>query len=379
MFPRAELYEQAKIKFDRNDFFFKKKGRNPYFEMAVQKEVDMQNPLDATKKAKLETSSLKPDLVQAALVLHADYYTQARAACNKFIFWNPITVSIVALAFTLLTVKQYDDFISMSSSIGEFLSFATKDEVFLLRIFTVLPFFLCILGGLIMVIYFMTDVFGDIVEHVLKGKYDEEIFGFNVRKFALLNINKESQLLPKEAELLKKGNNTLLFVYRETPIAIVTIRPLLERSNDTNFYVKISGVQVRKVYAKVDFHSWMIEWVLGRSRQLFQEYVKRKNTEGCKINILTDAYSFDSFYINLLKKKSFGKISAASNLDPFDKNNRGKRFFGLVPSGAIFRLFNIFRETYGVTLLTKDMDQDILYQNTTTQKHEGPKGRSKKQ
>ena len=348
--------------------------------MAVQKEVDMQKPLDATKKAKLETTFLKPEWVQAALVLHADYYTQARATCNKFIFWNPITIFILVLAFGLLTIKQYDDFIAMSGNIAEFLSFATKDEVFLLRIFTVLPFFLCVLGGLIIAIYFMTNVFGDIVEHLLKGKYDEDVFGFNVRKFALLNTNRDSQMLPKETELLKQGNNTLLFIYRETPIAVVTIKPLFERSNDTNFYVKISGVQVRKVYARVDFHSWMIDWVLGRSRQLFQQYVKRENTEGCKIHILTDAYSFDSFYVNLLKKKSFGKISSSSNLDPFDKFYKsGKKFFGLVPSEAIFRLFNVFRETYGVTILTKDMDQDILYQNTAVQNREGPKRRHKKE
>lgn len=333
--------------------------------MVKQREVNLNEPLDVKAKPTLNKFALTPEFSQAALTLHGDYYRQLQGKCNKYIIWHPISLSIIVSACSAFMFYRLYDFISVSESIGEFLGFFWKNGEFQYLLLSFFPSLICMVAVVGCVSYFVSDDFRLISDVLPEDEFIEDLFGFDLKKFAKLSESKllkeKRNLSPKEVQFLKNGENTHVVVYRDSPIAVITLKPLLDRSTETNFVVKITGLQVRKVFSKVDFDGLLLEWSFVRSREIFQDFIKnRKNSEGSKITILTDAYSFDKQYVNVLKSRSFGKISSSYELSPFKRI--AKKEGARVGSSWILlnKVFNVSRDTYGVTLFTKDADEDLI-------------------
>lgn len=321
--------------------------------MALQNEVDLNQPLDASKPSTLSKSALTPELSHAAITIHGDYYRQLQMRLNKYVFWHPISVTVYTIIATSVLSYRLWDYIVISESIREFLSFFYRSRDFLYQILGVFPVGVVVVGCFGLLNWLASDDLRCIADNLIQRNYIGEIFGFEIAKFRKLNVT--DKITPKEIKLLAKGDNSQLMIYRESPIAIATLNPLYDNSTESNFVVKITGLHVRKVFRKVDFESLMIDWAILRSRQIFQEYVgNTKSIAGCKITVIIDAYSFDQLTIDILKRKQFGVINEDINLNPFEKKHPNLLM-------TLFqKLFNVKRQTYGITIMVQNENDDTL-------------------
>lgn len=332
--------------------------------MVSQKEVNLNVPLDVNKKATLSRTELTPDLAEASLVLHGDYYRQLQGKCNKYLFWHPLSLLILisgGLSFFFFRVREW---IEVADSAGEFFKFFVKSRDFQVEIFKTLPLAISVFGIIAVIAFMLSDVFRVISDELPKPEYSQALYGFDITKFA---NSGDKKLTPKEKAAFH-GDYTQIIVYRDSPIAVVTLRPLLDVSTESNFVVRITGLHVRKVFAKADFETLMLEWSFTKARQIFQEHVKKSKVAGCKIQLLIDAYSFDKHYINALTKNSFGKVSSSYVLNPMvaretkmsHKSVTSQDFLTRIYSMLTHKVFNISRDTYGVTITAMNDEDDLL-------------------
>lgn len=322
--------------------------------MAIQKKVDLNDPLDASAKPTLKKTALTPEYSEAALTLHGDIYKQLQNKARQHVFWHPSSLVVMVVGFVGILVYRLYDYIVVADSVIEFLGYFVSRRDFQFQVISAFPIFMTIFMGYSMIAYFVSDDFVSISKDL--PNHAEKLFGFELKKFAALRTDNNSKnLTPKESKLLKNGENSNLIIYRDSPIAVCTLEPLVDSSTLTNFNVKISGLHVRKVFAKVDFESLLLDWAILRSRMLFQDFTNGKlNVDGCKINLLIDAYSFDKRFVDILRARSFKLVGESYRLNTFsDKPNNA-----LIT--LLLRGFGIKRQTYVLTLVTKNGDEDIL-------------------
>lgn len=326
--------------------------------MAIQKDVNLNEPLSDKVPPTLGKTSLTPELSQAALILHGDYYSQLQGRCNRYVFWHTFSTTFLIISTSIFTYYRLYDYISVSESIGEFFSFFSKSRDFQFQVMGVLPWLVCIFGIVGIVAHFVSDVFKDISVKLPQLKYMEKIFGFNLREYAKLSqsalLKQKRNLTSKDTVFLKNGENTHLVIYRDSPIAIITLKPLLDESSESNFVIKITGLHVRKAFAKVDFDVLLLEWSYERARELLKEYKPSKNA---KITLLADAFSFDKQLIKTLENQSFQKISSSFTLNSFEDDSGSQPgFFSYVTSTGAYKAFGISKDTYRLTLQDKTAD-----------------------
>lgn len=304
----------------------------------MQKKVDLNQPLDADVKPTLVKTNLAPQYAEAALTLHGDYYRQLQSKCNRHILWHPASVATVVAGLAVATSYVLWDLIVVLDSLEEFYKLLLNNKALLTGIFPALILIVAVLG---LISFLVSDDFRTISDELGKPANIQVLFGFDLTKYAKLKTGGS----PKEEKLLKTGSdNTHLVVYRDLPIAVVTVKPLYDNSTDASFFVKITGLHVRKVFAKVDFDTLLLEWAVARSKDLFDEYVKAKkykSVEGCKITLLIDGYSFDKDYIPN-KERAFSVVS--------ESYGEGK-VFGVLPQQLLNLFFGVSKRTYAMTLV----------------------------
>lgn len=330
--------------------------------MAVQKKVDLNEPLDVNVKPTLSKETLKPSYAEAALRLHGDYYRQSQGKCNRYIFWHPFSLVLLVGGTGVFMFYKLFDYMVVADSVGEFLGFFLNNRDFQYLLTSCLPTLALLFGLIGGISFFMTDSIREVSNSLAKDEYMQVLFGFDLRKYAKLP---ENPLSPKDKALMKNGENTQVLLYRESPIAVLTLKPLFDRSSPANFMVKITGLNVKKVFSKVDFETLLIQNALIRAREIFQGYVKdTKDIEGCKINILIDAYSFDAEFLSKLKLMKFSKLLTSYEVDPFKEdiksNDSAESVISKISFYNLRRIFGISRDTYGVTLLVKNADEDLI-------------------
>ncbi|EDK39636.2 hypothetical protein PGUG_03734 [Meyerozyma guilliermondii ATCC 6260] len=319
--------------------------------MVAQKFVDLNEPLNPEAKPTLAKSSLTPEYAEASLILHGDYYRQLQGSCNRYIFWHPISMSIWVVGLVAAAAYFLRDYYAISNGLLDFFAQFVARSDMKFELIYLLPCTVLIFAFIGLSAHLLSDDLRDIADKLDQPDRIEELYGFDLRKFAKEDPN--SRLSPKQKALLQNGENTHLIVYRNSPIAVITLKPLLDNSTEANYFVRITGLHVRKVFVKADFHTLLIDWALLRSRQLFHEYSKKKSdVDSCKINILVDAYSFDKTYIKFLQSRSFGRVSSSTLLD------KSKKGSNLIQS--LNKLLGITRDTFGVTIIAKNGDEDPL-------------------
>lgn len=320
--------------------------------MAVQKDVNLNEPLSTKVPPTLGKTSLTPELSQAALILHGDYYSQLQGKCNRYVFWHIFSTTFLIISTSIFTYYRLYDYISVSESIGEFVSFFWKNRDFQFQVMGILPWLVCVFGIVGIVAHFASDVFKDISVKLPQSNYMEKIFGFNLKEYAKLSesalLKQNRKLSSKDSILLKNGANTHIIMYRDSPIAIITLKPLIDESSESNLVIKITGLHIRKAFAKVDFDVLLLEWSYERARELLKEYKPNKNA---KLTLLVDAFSFDKELIKTLESQSFQKISSSFTLNSFeDDSNSEPGFFSYISSTGAYKTFGISKDTYRLTL-----------------------------
>lgn len=319
--------------------------------MVAQRNLDLNAPLSENEAPTLEKHNLTPDLALASLTLHGDYYRQLQGNCNKYIFWHPFSLALFAAGIAASSAYLLRDYYAVSDNLADFFHMFLSRRDMKWQLIYVLPCMVGMFGIIGLIAHLLSDDLRGISDELDHPERIQELYGFDLKKFAKEDL--DLLLTPKQKILVSNGNNTHLILYRNSPIAAITLKPLLEQSTEANFFVRISGIHVRKVFAKADFHTLLLDWALLRSRELFQEFVKNKsNVDSCKINILIDAYSFDKPFVTLLQSRSFGRVSSSTLLDP---QKTGSNFVQLV-----YKTLGISRDTFGVTIIAKDGDKDPL-------------------
>lgn len=324
--------------------------------MAIQKEVDLNTPLDKDKTPSLAQSILTPDLVVASLNLHGDFYRQLQSKFNRYIFWHPLSRVIFVTSLVTGFVYRLWDYIVISDTILEFFSFFLKSNDFIFQIFTMFPILVVFFGVTGLSAYILGDDLRGISDNLLKKGYASEIFGFDVQAFSRLPApTEESSAITsgattstgtlekrtkakksaKDEITLENGKNTQIIIYRDSPIAIVTLNPQPEETDNT-LLIKISGLHTRKVFAKVDFDGLLIDWAIIRAKEI----VKETGSKVDKVVLEINGYTFDPELAKTLADKKFKVVSQSLSFHSFEDKKVG-------PFLMIFhKIFGLKKEVY---------------------------------
>ncbi|CAK9438336.1 uncharacterized protein LODBEIA_P25600 [Lodderomyces beijingensis] len=313
-----------------------------------QKPIDLNKPLDVDAAPTLSKTQLTPDLTKAAIVLQGDKFKQTQAKLTKYILWHPIAISLYTLIVPIVFSRSLWDFIEVSDNVAEFFTLALRNKKdFVFGVISTLPVLAGIFACFGFLAFLLSDELGSVSSKFVERKHCDVIFGFDVRQFA----NAATGAVNKDSELV---------IYRDSPIAIGTVRPDSDNSTADEFKVVISGIHIRKVFAKVDFDKMLLEWAVLRSRELYSEFLAKKKSKNQsktgQIQITVDAYSFDKHFERMLTSSGFTLLSRSSILDPFDsKLSRWQEF--------LHKFLGISRDTFGLTLTTENDDVELLKEN----------------
>ncbi|RCK67274.1 Inorganic phosphate transporter PHO86 [Candida viswanathii] len=318
--------------------------------MVVQKDLDLNKPLDASAAPNLGKTSLTPELSKAAIILHGDRYKQLQAKLTKYVLWHPYAMLALTTVVPIIVFYSLWDYITISENLLEFWHLIMKDKKdFVFAILSAFPLFASVFGVFGFLAYVVGEDMG-IASKNFAQKYCDYVFGFNIKAFSQNENNKDKKLA-------KKGQNSELIIYRESPIAIGTLVVDEDQSTVENFVVKITGVHIRKVFLKVDFDEVLIEWAILRARELYQELLVAQGLkappENSSILITADTYSFDREFQKTLENNSFRPLDISYKLNPFDAGVSGIK-------ERLYRFLNVARVTYGLMLSVSKEDIDLL-------------------
>lgn len=251
----------------------------------AQKNIRLDQPIDENAPPTIYTTSLKPELANAALNLTIDFQRQKQSGANRHIFKHPIsivTILVAALSFGFWKIGW------IYQKGGVALLKKSPEELF--PVFIFLSMFASIFFTLVTK---PTEVIKSNADALVDS--NERIFGFELKDLAQVNNEKKKK---EKDDLLKKSENSSIVVYRDSPIALISIVEVPELFNGETFVVKITGVGVRKVYYKSGIIDDLFDWVQYRS-------VALNNGKFKKLLILIEVLSTDSELKKLLKSKQF--------------------------------------------------------------------------
>lgn len=312
--------------------------------MAVeQKKVDLNQPVDGTKESKLEFTALTPELSEASLTLHGDYYRQMQSLFTKNILWHKTTISIIVLVLGCYNYYILSDYIEVSESIGEFIQITRSNKPLGISLLFNSMVFLGCLGVTGVGSLFVSDEFKIISDKLAKPAYQQYIYGFELTKFAKLNPESNNA---KDKKMLANGANSQIVLYKEEPIATITLKPLVEKK-DTNLVVKITGINSRKAYKPLNFEQLLLDWAMNRAKDMLLAHLKEKklkHSEGCKTTVLIDNYSFNHEFAEFLIQNKFQKIDSSANYNPTGEKTA-------ILDGIVNLLFKSTRDTYAIHVI----------------------------
>lgn len=279
--------------------------------MPEQKDANLDTFIDEKAPPTLYFSKLSPELSNAALNLAVDFQRRSQSPAIKAVAIHPISLTTIILSVLLYAHYNLWDYYR----IGGFALVRDNLEVFMM----VLVF----ATGLMSVFFVLGTYLTNSIREKADGisKDTTPIFGLDLTKLAV--INPENKKLDKESkEILAKSENTNIALYRETPIALVSVEPVENLSNKDRFTTKITGLGIRKVYQKSGILEDLIDWAIVRSNTL-------NANKSEKILVLIDVLSTDSETQKVLKDKQFQHITT-KDADTKDKlSNFGLNTFGI--------------------------------------------------
>lgn len=312
--------------------------------MVVQKELDLNKPLDAKAETKISRIPMDPSYATLALTLHGDYYRQLQSKCNSRIVRDPLMLLLLLTAFVAFSSYIFYDLYEISDSLQEFFQLTWDSKFKLANYFPAL----IIVGGLVGVtVSSITDEFRTMSDLLSSDAYMAKIFRFPLRIYA--NASEADEKSP----LIRSGSeSTDLIVYRDSPIAVVTVVPEPEKSNSLTFYAKITGLHVRKAYSKVGLEAELLDYAKTKARELSARYAKdnKLNVKNLKVVLVAEGYTVDPVLPRLFLQNGFKIVSSTYNINPFQKNLKPEMVFKVIPVSLLYKYFSVQRVTYELEL-----------------------------
>lgn len=316
--------------------------------MVQQTDLNLHQPLDKDVEPSIERIHLEPLLATSALVLHGDYYRQLQSLCNRYILWHPVSQAFIIVVLGGYTMYAYQELVEISDSVGEFFRLFKNNKYILTTYFPVVLFLAGVLGAST---YMITDEFRGVSDGLATDSYMLRLFRFPLRVYAnaeALDLDSKGSV----AFLESASKSTDLIKYRGSPIAVVTVIPLPDKSTSEVFYARITGLHVRKVYRSAGLQEELLTYAKEKARDLCGRYVKDSNirTKNIKIVLLSDAYTIDPVMTQLYARNNFTAVDKTTKIDPFFPDKKVEKLLGFVPTLLLMKFFGIARISYQLEL-----------------------------
>lgn len=317
--------------------------------MAYHQDLDLHKPLDRELPSTIRRTPLLPRLALAALTLHGDFYRQLQSKCNARIFWHPATQVFMITVLSITAVYQFHELWEISDTWSEFGTLVGRNKYLFASIF---PSLIFVAGTVGLTSFLLTDEMRVISDRLAGDAYQQKLFGFPLKIYA--NASQKDFELQKTREFVESASNsTELIEYRESPIAVVTVVPLPDRSSSDTFYAQITGFHVRKAYKESGLQEELVEIALEKARSLASKYAQENSIQSqtLKSVLLCDTYSFDDLNKQALEKKGFKRQLSTTQIDPFiGSQAKPENFLYIIPDAVVKKFFGVFREAYQIKI-----------------------------
>lgn len=264
--------------------------------MVSIKQIDahLNDPIDEDAPPTIYGTSLKPEFANASLNLAVDFIKQQCALLNRHLFWHPLTVSTV-ISCGLLYLATQSNYPGHANHVTrwlyQFMLMNKKEMVTCVLVWA-------ITGSTII------TLLSKITEMVFKRK-SKLILDTNGQIIYGIDLKKLASGEPQDENLL---DNTEIIVYRDTPIAVVSVLENKPLSKKDALVMGVSTIGCRRVYLKSGSLEDLIDWALIRTKNYQKEHPQFKHGESMKL--LVDVYSFENYTKKTLAKKGFSMIES---------------------------------------------------------------------
>lgn len=269
----------------------------------ASKQVDarLNEPLNSETPPTIFSSDLKPEYATAALNMAADFVRQKQSLANMSVLGHPLIVVFVWMVAIYFAAPK----VTVPADFGDtFFSFIWRS---ISQNKSVVPTVI-IFGCLSTIVVFtlmsrVTETFFNSLSRDILDSQGQNVFGVNLKKLV------EKKCTDQE---LQQAKNTYIVVYRDTPVALVSLVENKILSTKDSLVMSVSTMGSRKVYEKSGIIEDLIDWCTIRTKQ---QYVQGHH-EG-KMKLLIDIYSFDVDIKGILKRKGFTLVKSTKLHESF--------------------------------------------------------------
>lgn len=310
--------------------------------MVAQVDLDLSTPLLGDADASITTIPLEPALATAALTLHGDFYRQLQSKANSRIFWHPVTQILSAVVLVSFSIYQYYELVEISDSFDEFLHLCWNNKYIITTFFPVITFLAGFIG---LVSFIISDEFRLVSDNLKQDAVMLKVFRFPLRIYSNYEGKDKGD---KSLGFVESASQSTEFIkYRDSPIAVVTVVPLPDKSTSEVFYAQITGLHVRKVYAETGLQNELLEIAKTKARSLCSRYVRDMaiKTTSMRIVLIAEGYSLNPTMNQILKDHDFKVVETTSNVNPFF-NRKSEKFFNIISVYTLMKALGITRLVY---------------------------------
>lgn len=286
-----------------------------------QVDASLDKPLNADAPPTIYQTAIKPTLASAALNLSVDFLKQQQSLCNSHLIRSPL-IALADILFLVIYLAPRLEYPPLRASSTTSVSSVSAYLVHLWR-----PNKMTLLSAGLFTVMLTSVVFtlvSRLSDTFFRTKIDEIVNGNGdvVFGFKLNDIVRQARADPESLR------NTSMVVYRETPIALVSVSENQVLSTPDSLVATVNTIGCRRVYVKSGILEDLLDWAMVRTKQLGASAGKTGNS----MKLLIEIYSFDKGMKDVLRKKGFSLISV------------GKAQENRLLSG----LFGVKRELWGV-------------------------------
>ncbi|AET39994.1 Pho86p Ecym_5226 [Eremothecium cymbalariae DBVPG len=284
-----------------------------------QLDPNLTKPIDRDAPPTIYGSVLKPELATAALNLPIDFLKQKESLANQYLAAQKLTLGSILFAVVV--------YMCSSCTLPRERTGSVVEYVYLFAGINRKEMVTALIVSAISASLLLTSL-AKLTNAVFKAKSKVilDSHGISVFNVDLTKLGAGDPSVTKDKNL----ENTHIVVYRETPIALVTVQENKSLSTKDALVVSISSMGSRLVYLKSGILEDLIDWALVRTKKIQHQSDKYK--KGTSMKLIIEVYSFDTHMKETLKKKGFSVIES----------------YKLPESRILGGLFSIKRELWGI-------------------------------
>lgn len=259
-----------------------------------QVDANLSKPINSDAPPTIFQSNLKPEYATAALNLSVDFIKQRQSLANKYILWHPFVLSSIMLIISIIWIPRLTFPHGFQSLTQWFYHLFLLNKA---QIFTII-----ITASMLISLIFTS------LARLVEATYKSQISSIIKQNGEpLFNIELNNLAQDKIEGHKEDLDNTNIIIYRNTPIALISINESSILSTEESITMTITTLGCRKVYLKSGLLGDLIDWAMVRT-----ERVNKGKKPHCKLII--EIESVDAILRSVLVSKGF-KCFSRTRLD----------------------------------------------------------------